>query len=93
MRTLRSMRILKRGAPGQFWRKHADSKSSLESWYLVVRKAGWQTPAELKQVYPNADLVGRRTVFTISGNKYRWICRGNDPSERVFVLCILTHAE
>lgn len=87
------MRILKRGALEQFWRKHPDSKSSLESWYSVVRKVDWKTPAELKQVYPNADFVGRRTVFNISGNKYRLISRVNYQTQRVFVLYILTHAE
>jgi len=87
------MRIIKRGALVQFWREHLDAKSSLESWYAVVRKADWKTPAELKQVYSNADLVGRRTVFNIAGNKYRLIARVNYQTQRVFVLYILTHVE
>jgi mRNA interferase HigB len=58
----------------------------------VVRKANWKTPAELKQVYRNADLVGRRTVFDIAGNKYRLIARVNYQTQRVFVLYLLTHA-
>ena len=57
------MRIIKRGALEQFWQKHPDAKASLEAWYGVVRKANWKTPAEMKQVYRNADLVGRRTVY------------------------------
>ena len=71
------MRIIKRGALEQFWQKHPDAKASLEAWYGVVRKANWKTPAEMKQVYRNADLVGRRTVFNIAGNKYRLIARVN----------------
>jgi mRNA interferase HigB len=63
------MRIIKRGALEQFWREHPDAKAGLESWYAVMRKADWKTPAELRQVYPNADLVGRRTVFNIAGKK------------------------
>jgi mRNA interferase HigB len=58
-----------------------------------MRRANWRTPAEMKIVYPNADLVGRRTVFNISGNKYRLIARVNYQTQRVFVLYILTHAE
>lgn len=77
----------------QFWEKHPDAKTSLESWYAVVRMADWKTPPELKQVYPSADLVGRRTVFNIAGNKYRLIARVNYQTRRVFVLYILTHAE
>jgi mRNA interferase HigB len=87
------MRIIKRGASERFWRIHPDSKPSLESWYSVVRAATWTTPAEMKAIYRNADLVGRRTVFNIAGNKYRLIARVNYRSQRVFVLFLLTHAE
>jgi mRNA interferase HigB len=87
------MRIIKRGALVQFSAKHPDAQPSLESWYNVVRRAQWQTPAEMKLIYPSADLVGRRTVFNIAGNKYRLIARVNYRSQRVFVLFILTHAE
>lgn len=87
------MRIIKRGALVQFWEKRLDAKPSLESWYNVVRRAQWQTPAEMKRIYPSADLVGRRTIFNIAGNKYRLIARVNYRTQRVFVLCILTHAE
>jgi mRNA interferase HigB len=59
----------------------------------VVRRAAWQTPVEMKQIYHNADLVGRRTIFNIAGNKYRLIARVNYQTQRVFVLHILTHAE
>jgi mRNA-degrading endonuclease HigB of HigAB toxin-antitoxin module/antitoxin component HigA of HigAB toxin-antitoxin module len=69
------------------------SGRGLESWYAVMRKADWKTPAELRQVYPNADLVGRRTVFDIAGSKYRLIARVNYQTQRVFVLYILTHSE
>jgi mRNA interferase HigB len=87
------MRIIKRGALESFWREHADARASLESWYAVVRNADWKTPVEMKQVYPSADLVGRRTVFDIAGNKYRLIARVNFQSRCVFVLYILTHKE
>lgn len=87
------MRVIKRGALVQFWERHADAKPSLESWYGVVRQATWKTPADLKSVYPSADLVGRRTVFNIAGNKYRLIARVNYQTQRVFVLYILTHTE
>lgn len=87
------MRIIKRGALVLFWQQHPDAKASLESWYAVLRKANWKTPAEMKMVYANADLVGRRTVFNIAGNKYRLIARVNYLTQRVFVLYILTHAD
>jgi mRNA interferase HigB len=47
----------------------------------------------MKQDYPSADFVGRKTVFNIAGNKFRLIARVNYQSRRVFVLHILTHKE
>jgi mRNA interferase HigB len=87
------MRIIKRGALEQFWQTPPGREGNLEAWYGVVRKATWKTPAEMKQVYHNADLVGRRTVFNIAGNKYRLIARVDYSTQRVFVLYLLTHAE
>jgi mRNA interferase HigB len=87
------MRIIKRGALVEFWQRYPDAKPSLEAWYTVVRRASWKTPAEMKAIYANADLVGRRTVFNIAGNKYRLIARVNYQTQRVFVLYILTHVE
>jgi mRNA interferase HigB len=87
------MRIIKRGALERFWRLHPDAKPSLESWYAVVRRAKWKTPADMKQLYANADLLGRRTIFNIAGNKYRLIARVNYQTQCVFVLYLLTHAE
>jgi mRNA interferase HigB len=87
------MRVIKRGALVQFWQDHPDARASLESWYAVVHRANWKAPTDLKQVYRNADLVGRRTVFNVAGNKYRLIARVNYHTQRVFVLYLLTHAE
>jgi len=87
------MRIIQRGALEHFWQEHSDARLGLESWYEVVRSTTWKTPAEMKQVYPAADLVGRRTVFNIAGNKYRLVARVNYRTQRVFVLFLLTHAE
>jgi mRNA interferase HigB len=87
------MRIIKRAALIRFWDEHPDAKPGLEAWYGVVRKAKWATPIEMKQVYGNADLVGRRTVFNIAGNRYRLIARVNYISQTVFVLHVLTHSD
>lgn len=87
------MRIIKRGALEHFWRSHPDSQASLEAWYAVVRQARWKTPAEMRQVYPHADIVARRVVFNIAGNSYRLIARVNYRRQCVFVLYLMSHAE
>ena len=87
------MRIMKRAALIRFWSKHPDAKPSLEAWYGVVLKAKWTTPMEMKQVYGNADLVGRRTVFNIAGNKYRLVVWINYPYRVVYIRFIGTHTQ
>ena len=90
---MRDVRIIKRGALVPFWERHPDAKASLESWYAVVRRANWKTPAEMKQVYGKADLVGRRTVFNIAGNKYRLVVRANYPYRILYVRFVGTHQQ
>jgi mRNA interferase HigB len=66
---------------------------SLSNWLAITRRARWQTFGELRAECGSADLVGRRTVFNISGNKYRLIARVNYLTQRVFILRIMKHVE
>ena len=77
----------------KFWKQYPDAKTSLESWYAVLRQATWKTPAEMKQVYHSADIYGRRTIFNIAGNKYRLVVRVNYPYRIVYIRFIGTHRE
>lgn len=76
-----------------FAHKHPDSKTALFEWYKLIKHLNFQNLVELKSIFPSADLVGRRIVFNISGNKYRLIARVNFLYKKVFILYILTHAE
>jgi mRNA interferase HigB len=87
------MRVISRRQIVEFVREHPTAKPSLEQWYRVVKQATWQSLAEVKRVYPHADLVGRRTVFNIAGNNFRLVARINYRRQAVFILAILTHAE
>ena len=72
---------------------HRDAGSSLKAWFTTVKKSRWHNFAEVKQVYPTADIVARYTVFNIKGNKYRIITRIVYRSQTVFIVAIVTHAE
>jgi mRNA interferase HigB len=74
-------------------KQHPDALPSLTNWYGITRRAAWKTLAGLHVAFPNADLVGRRTVFNIGGNKYRLVARVNYRTQRVFILRIMNHAE
>ena len=63
------------------------------NWYRIVRRADWNSLAEVRSDFSHADIVGRRTVFNIHGNDYRLIARVNYETKRVFILHILTHDE
>ena len=77
----------------EFASLYKDAATSLRAWYTVVKAANWQNLAEVKKVYPAADLVGRYTVFNIKGNKYRLIARIVYRSQTVFIIEVLTHEE
>ena len=87
------MRVISRRRIGEFVRVHPRAKASLEQWYQVTRHATWQSLADVKRTYPHADLLGRRTVFNIGGNRFRLIARINYRRQIVFILAILTHEE
>ena len=37
---------------------HASGKSSFENWLTGVKDADWDTPADIKQTFGSADLLG-----------------------------------
>ena len=43
--------------------------------------------------FGTASLVGHCVVFNIGGNKYRLVARVLYPSQKVFVLKVMTHEE
>lgn len=87
------MRVISFKRIREFIAIHSDAGSSLTAWYKTAKKADWQNLAEVKQVYPSADLVGRHTVFNIKGNNYRLIARIVYRSKTLFVVAVLTHDE
>jgi mRNA interferase HigB len=85
--------VISRKAVHVFGAAHPNSVPSLSDWPAITRKASWRTFADLRVDFGNADLVGRRTVFNISGNKYRMIARVNYQKQRVYILHIMKHTD
>jgi mRNA interferase HigB len=67
----------------------------LRAWHTHVshRSVAWQAWADVKAEFGTASLVGNCVVFNIGGNKYRMITRILYPSQKVFALKVMTHAE
>ena len=88
------MRIVAKKSLREFWKRHPDAEEPLLAWYREVAKEDWNTPAEVKQKYRSASIVGKgRVVFNIKGNRYRLVVRINYPARIVYVRFVGTHAE
>lgn len=42
----------------EFVKEHPDSEASLKAWHKTAMQAHWRSLADVRQVYPHADLVG-----------------------------------
>jgi mRNA interferase HigB len=67
------MHVITRKRLNEFAEKHPDGESSLARWYTIMRKGRFLNFVHLRESFPNADQVGKFTVFNIGGNKVRLI--------------------
>ena len=89
-----AMRILTFGTLRDYWQRHRDAEEPLRLWYNEARQAHWNTPAEVRERYSNASIVGsNRVVFRIKGNAYRLVVRVDYQYGQVYIRFIGTHAE
>ncbi len=58
-----------------------------------MRRTRYQNVNELRQRFPNADLVGTYTVFNIGGNKSRLVVKIIYTTQKIYVDRILTHEQ
>ena len=86
------MRIITLKTLRLFWEQHPDAQQALQAWYRDAKHATWHTPADIKNVYRNASIVGNnRVVFNIRGNQYRLIVAINYAHGIVYIRFIGSH--
>jgi len=86
------MRIITLKTLRLFWEQHPDAQQALQAWYRDAKRATWDTPADIKNVYRNASIVGNnRVVFNIRGNQYRLVVAINYPHGIVYIRFIGSH--
>lgn len=62
------MRIIARRTLREFWERHRDAEEPLKSWFVLVKVARWESPADVKAFYRTASfLSNNRVVFNIKG--------------------------
>ena len=88
------MKVLGRDKLTKFYKKHANAKSALESWFFEANTATWATPQDIKNQYRSADfLAGNRVIFNIKGNHYRLVVKVRYQNGIALVEWVGTHAE
>lgn len=88
------MRIFNKKTLLQFGRKYPDADQPLRTWYSEVAAASWGSPADIKDHYAHASLIGgKRVVFNIGGNKYRLVTEVDYTKQSVFLKFVGTHKQ
>jgi len=88
------MRIISRRRLVEFWEVHPDAEQPLRAWYTETKKASWNSPAEIKEVYRSVSILSNnRVVFNIKGNTYRLIVVVEYSQGKMFIRFVGTHAE
>lgn len=88
------MRIITKGTLRTFWESYPDAEQALKVWYEEISDCNFETPNEVIEAYPTADVMGNnRIVFNICGNKYRLIVVFRYALKRVYIRFIGTHKQ
>lgn len=91
------MRVISKSRLREFWEQssYRDAEGALRAWYTHVsnKHVEWWNWGDVRFEFRSADLVGNCVVFNIGGNKYRLITRILYPSQKVFILKVLTHKQ
>lgn len=91
------MRIISKSRLKEFWETPGRSiaEGPLRAWYTHVsrKEVAWHSWGDVKADFANASLVGNCVLFNIGGNKYRLVTRVLYPSQKVFILKLMTHEE
>ena len=87
------MKLLGKKLLHDFKEQHPDARSQIESWEAEVEEARWNTPHDLKKVYPKASLVKDHVVFNLGWNRYRLLVQVSYRNGIVLIKKIGTHKE
>lgn len=87
------MHIITRKRLNDFAQNYPDTRSALEHWYRNMKRNNFASFAELRNMFPSADQVGKLTVFNIGGNKARLIAAVHYSRRKIYIRVVLTHQE
>src|ERR1700739_4402375 len=92
---LMPINVISRKKLKAFWEQHPHAEIPLGTWFAIVSKGDWCTPAEWKTAFGgNVDFVGdNRAIFDIGGNKYRLVVHFSYKFKTALIKFVGTHKE
>lgn len=73
--------------------KHATSRKALDRWIKILCETEIRSFNELRSIFPSADIVAKRVVFNVGGNKIRAITLIEFGIQLLVITNVLTHKE
>ncbi len=87
------MHVITRRRLNEFTEKFPEIENALARQYYAVKTNNFDNFAELREMFPAADQVGKLTVFNIGGNKIRLIAAIHYNRKKIYIRAILSHSE
>lgn len=88
------MRIIAMSTIREYYQRHPAARVALQDWVENVKKAEWQSFADIKKTFNSVDYVGNQHyVFNIKGNDFRLVAVVKFTVRFVLIRFIGTHAE
>lgn len=87
------MHIITRKRLNEFAEKFPEVNNALADWFRMMKQNDFDSIAEVREVFPSADKVGKLTVFNIGGNKVRLIAAIHYNRKKIYIRAVLTHKE
>ncbi len=87
------MHIITRKRLNEFAEKFPETRNVLADWYRLMKQNDFDSIAEIREVFPSADKVGKLTVFNIGGNKVRLVAAIHYNRKKIYIRAVLTHKE
>ncbi|HGM7400797.1 type II toxin-antitoxin system HigB family toxin [Serratia bockelmannii] len=88
------MKIISIATLKSFWEQYPDAEQPLKAWLDEAKKANWQSPMEIKELYRSASILkNSRVVFNIKGNDYRLVTSIFYAAGWVYIKFIGTHKQ
>ncbi len=87
------MHVITRKRLNEFAARYPATHNALAEWYRQMKNGKFSSIAEIREIFPSADKVGKLTVFNLGGNKVRLVAAIHYNRKKVYIRAVLTHKQ